>query len=482
MSEFDKEYISDSSENSDAVEAFEDFEMTAQEVEAAQKAVEKVEAAAEEEAEDATEEIQADEDTAEEVDATEEATVAEEMETDEDTAQEVEEAEAETEEAVEEIEADEDTAEEAETADAVEEIEADEDTAEEAETEDAAEEIEANEDTAEEAEAEDAAEEIEADEETETADAVEEAEEVDTAEEIEEVEEVEEEYPVIVAVSDSTEDVDEETEKDDESDTEEVDEDDYLDYNDDPRPKKLVSGKTAVITMLTACLVTICVIAGAFWLGVTMKKDIGVSVVSYTDRFNACDTQTFTLGQLMGIDLISMSDADYTLSAKDISDFKNGQTIKKFSNLVNIQANTRFGKIVSMDITFDPALNDLANPSAMYMVLLGNAMSGLYENVNNSDTAFVAAYNALVSNCYLAPKKGSDVYMYTINDIAIYADYSKMAKTGLRSDVTIHIENKNPDIINPEKLDFSWIPFNFSSDKKASEGTASPSDVSPSEK
>ena len=384
MSEFDKEYISGSSQDSDTVEAFEDFEITAQEVEAAQKAVEEVEAAAEAE-EDAAEEIEAEED--------------------------------------------------------------------------AAEEIEAEEDAAEEIEAED-----------------------DAAEEIEEVEEVEDEFPIMIAASGSTEDDDEETEDTDESDTEEVDEDDYLDYNDAPRPKKLVSGKTAVITMLTTCLVTICVIAGAFWLGVTMKKDIGVSVVSYTDRFNACDTKVFTLGQLMGIELVSMSDADYTLSAKDISDFKNGQTIKKFSNLVNIQANTRFGKIVSMDITFDPALNDLENPSAMYMVLLGNAISGLYPNVNSSDTAFVAAYSVLVTNCYQAPKKGSEVYMYTMDDIAIYADYSKMAKTGLRSDVTIHIENKDPDIIDTEKLDFSWIPFDFSSDPKPGEGTASPSDVSPSDK
>ena len=384
MSEFDKEYISGSSQDSDTVEAFEDFEITAQEVEAAQKAVEEVEAAAEAE-EDAAEEIEAEED--------------------------------------------------------------------------AAEEIEAEEDAAEEIEAED-----------------------DAAEEIEEVEEVEDEFPIMIAASGSTEDDDEKTEDTDESDTEEVDEDDYLDYNDAPRPKKLVSGKTAVITMLTTCLVTICVIAGAFWLGVTMKKDIGVSVVSYTDRFNACDTKVFTLGQLMGIELVSMSDADYTLSAKDISDFKNGKKKKKFSNLVNIQANTRFGKIVSMDITFDPALNDLENPSAMYMVLLGNAISGLYPNVNSSDTAFVAAYSVLVTNCYQAPKKGSEVYMYTMDDIAIYADYSKMAKTGLRSDVTIHIENKDPDIIDTEKLDFSWIPFDFSSDPKPGEGTASPSDVSPSDK
>ena len=450
MSEFDKEYISGSSQDSDTVEAFEDFEITAQEVEAAQKAVEEVEAAAEAE-EDAAEKIEVEDDAAEEIEAAEDT--AEEIEVEEDTVEEIEVED----DAAEEIEAEDDAAQEIEEVeDAAEEIEAEDDAAEEIEAEDdAAEEIEAEDDAAEEIEAED-----------------------DAAEEIEAVEE----FPIMIAASGSTQDDDEETEDTDESDTEEVDEDDYLDYNDAPRPKKLVSGKTAVITMLTTCLVTICVIAGAFWLGVTMKKDIGVSVVSYTDRFNACDTKVFTLGQLMGIELVSMSDADYTLSAKDISDFKNGQTIKKFSNLVNIQANTRFGKIVSMDITFDPALNDLENPSAMYMVLLGNAISGLYPNVNSSDTAFVAAYSVLVTNCYQAPKKGSEVYMYTMDDIAIYADYSKMAKTGLRSDVTIHIENKDPDIIDTEKLDFSWIPFDFSSDPKAGEGTASPSDVSPSDK
>ena len=281
----------------------------------------------------------------------------------------------------------------------------------------------------------------------------------------------------------SASELSEETDTDDSEEAEEtaeeaVDEDDYLDYDDSPRSKKIVSGKAAVITMLVTCFVTIALIVGAVWLGITMKKDIGVTVASYSDRFNACDTNDFALSSLLGTQPISMSDKECTLSTDDISALKSGKTVKKFNDMVNIKADTRFGKIVSMDITYDSSVDKEQSPSVTCMVLFGNTLSGLFDSITNSDSAFISAYTALVQKSAPAPQKGSEVYVYRSDKgISIYADYSKMAKTGKYSDVMLHIENTDPDYIHTKELDFSWLPFDFSSDKsKTSDSTTSPSD------
>ena len=272
------------------------------------------------------------------------------------------------------------------------------------------------------------------------------------------------------------------TEQDEENENqeaaEEVSDDDYLDYDDTPRPKKIISGKAAVITMIVTGVVTIALIVGAVWMGITLKRDIGVTVASYSDRFNACSTKDFTLGELIGVELVSMSDESCTLSQNEINDLKAGKTVTKFNNLMNIKADTRLGKIVSMDITYDESLNEQKNPSVICMVLLGNALSGLFENIDSSDKAFITAYTALVEKCYPATEKGSDVYVYDAdNGISVYVDYSAMSKTGAYSDVMIHIENKDPNYIDTNKLDFSWLPFDFSSkDAKSADETTSPSD------
>ena len=319
----------------------------------------------------------------------------------------------------------------------------------------------------------------------------------DDAPETEEDEEADEEFDIMSSVESlENEEADEEAEASEgESDSTngdeaqvisgEVEEDDYLDYDDTPAPKKLVSGKTAVITMVTTCVVTICLIAGAFWFGTAVKRDMGISLVSYTDRFNACDTENFTMGSMFNVELVSMSDKDYTFSAEDISALKKGNAVGKFNDLVNIQAKTRFGKIVSMDITFDSKLDKLPNPSASYMLILGNALSGLFDDVKTGDNAFIKAYNVLVTGAQPAVGKGTEVYVFKSDDFSIYADYSTMAKTQNHSDVSIHIESANPDYIDAKKLDFSWIPFDFSSDKPA-QNTASDtqpvsSEVSPTD-
>ena len=312
------------------------------------------------------------------------------------------------------------------------------------------------------------AEEAETVEEAEEAETVEEAEEAETVEEAEEAETVEETEEAAGTVEEADED---ET-------VEEVDEDDYLDYDDSPRPKTIVSGKAALITMLVTCFVTIGLIVGAVWMGLTVKRDIGVTVASFSDRFNACNTNQFALGAMLGADPVSMSDEECSLSEEDIAALKRGNTISKFNNMLNIKADIRLGKIVSMDITYDPSVNDQVKPSVTCILLLGNVMSGLSDGIKSSDNAFITAYTALVEKCVPAPKKGSEVYVYNSEDgIALYACYSKMAETGSYSDVTYRIESQNPDYINTENLDFSWLPFDFSSDKaKSSENTASPSD------
>ncbi len=559
MSEFDNEYTAGAYERNEAVEAFDDFEMSGEEmadvetaeevfdtvevpddiegVQAAVEAVEQVEAEAvdeqpeviEEVAEEAVEQPEVIEEVAEE--AVEEPEVVEEVA--EAAVEQPEVVEEITEEAVEEPEVVEEVAEAAVeqpevveeiTEEAVEDPEVVEEVAEAAVeqpevveeiTEEADEQPEVVEEVAEEADEQpEVIEEIaeEADEQPEVIEEV--AEEADEQPEV--IEEIAEEaveeneeigvseeneveidiMSTIIALENAAGDSNENqeaadaeesyaevnTEQDEENENqeaaEEVSDNDYLDYDDTPRPKKIISGKAAVITMIVTGVVTIALIVGAVWMGITLKRDIGVTVASYSDRFNACSTKDFTLGELIGVELVSMSDESCTLSQNEIKDLKAGKTVTKFNNLMNIKADTRLGKIVSMDITYDESLNEQKNPSVICMVLLGNALSGLFENIDSSDKAFITAYTALVEKCYPATEKGSDVYVYDAdNGISVYVDYSAMSKTGAYSDVMIHIENKDPNYIDTNKLDFSWLPFDFSSkDAKSADETTSPSD------
>ena len=500
MSEFDKENTFDSAEKNEAVEAFDDFEMSIDDTEASAESVEvfdeieDVMAAVE-----AVEEVESiredefDQETSEEPVEDEETDEPEEpMEVDEEDEEDEELIEAvEADEEVEEVEDDEEPAEaveaveDEEPAEAVEEVEEDEEPAE------ADEAVEDDEEPAETDEA------VEEDEEPiEAVEKVEEDEE--PIEAVEKVEDDEEEIDIMSAVaaldacadnqydsaeiiseeeflSDTPEVVDDEsaqTEDDSEKseDAEESDEDDYLDYDDIPRPKKTVSGKTALITMLVTGIVTICLIVGAVILGIICKKDTGVSVISYSDKFNACDTNSFSLGQMMGAGLVSMSDAECSLSNEEITALKKGKTVTKFNKMLNLKADTRFGKIVSMDISFNSELNEQKESGITCMMLLGNAMSGFMDNIDSSDQAFITAYKILVEGSYPAANKGDRVYVYKTDDIAVYSDYSKMTESNDFSALTVHIENKDPKYIDTEKLDFSWLPFDFSSDKNSADG------------
>ena len=477
------EEVEDDEEPAEAVEAVEDEEPAeaVEEVEEDEEPIEAVEAAEDEEPAEAVEEVEEVEEPAEaveEVEDEEPAEAVEEVEDDEKPAEAVEEVE--DEESAEAVEAVEDE----ESAEAVEEVE----------DEEPAEAVEAVEDDEEPAEADEA---VEDDEEpAETDEAVEEDEE--PIEAVEKVEDDEEEIDIMSAVaaldacadnqydsaeiiseeeflSDTPEVVDDEsaqTEDDSEKseDAEESDEDDYLDYDDIPRPKKTVSGKTALITMLVTGIVTICLIVGAVILGIICKKDTGVSVISYSDKFNACDTNSFSLGQMMGAGLVSMSDAECSLSNEEITALKKGKTVTKFNKMLNLKADTRFGKIVSMDISFNSELNEQKESGITCMMLLGNAMSGFMDNIDSSDQAFLTAYKILVEGSYPAANKGDRVYVYKTDDIAVYSDYSKMTESNDFSALTVHIENKDPKYIDTEKLDFSWLPFDFSSDKNSADG------------
>ena len=550
MSEFDKENTFDSAEKNEAVEAFDDFEMSLDDTEAsaesvevfdeiedvmaAVEAVEEVESIREDEfdqetseepvedeetdepeepmevdeedeedeelieAVEADEEVEDDEEPAEAVEAAEEdeepIETVEEVEEFEEPAEAVEEPAEAVEEPAEAVEEVEEVEEPAEAVEAVEEVE------EPAEAVEAVEEVEEPAEAVEEVEDEEPAEADEAveddEEPAETDEAVEEDEE--PIEAVEKVEDDEEEIDIMSAVaaldacadnqydsaeiiseeeflSDTPEVVDDEsaqTEDDSEKseDAEESDEDDYLDYDDIPRPKKTVSGKTALITMLVTGIVTICLIVGAVILGIICKKDTGVSVISYSDKFNACDTNSFSLGQMMGAGLVSMSDAECSLSNEEITALKKGKTVTKFNKMLNLKADTRFGKIVSMDISFNSELNEQKESGITCMMLLGNAMSGFMDNIDSSDQAFLTAYKILVEGSYPAANKGDRVYVYKTDDIAVYSDYSKMTESNDFSALTVHIENKDPKYIDTEKLDFSWLPFDFSSDKNSADG------------
>ena len=537
MSEFDKENTFDSAEKNEAVEAFDDFEMSLDDTEAsaesvevfdeiedvmaAVEAVEEVESIREDEFDQETSEepvedeetdepeepMEVDEEDEEDEELIEAVEADEEVEDDEEPAEAVEAAEEDEEpiETVEEVEEFEEPAEAVEEpAEAVEEpaeaVEEVEEVEEPAEAVEAVEEVEEPAEAVEEVEDEEPAEADEAvEDDEEPAETDEEAEDdEEPAEAVEKVEDDEEEIDIMSAVaaldacadnqydsaeiiseeeflSDTPEVVDDEsaqTEDDSEKseDAEESDEDDYLDYDDIPRPKKTVSGKTALITMLVTGIVTICLIVGAVILGIICKKDTGVSVISYSDKFNACDTNSFSLGQMMGAGLVSMSDAECSLSNEEITALKKGKTVTKFNKMLNLKADTRFGKIVSMDISFNSELNEQKESGITCMMLLGNAMSGFMDNIDSSDQAFLTAYKILVEGSYPAANKGDRVYVYKTDDIAVYSDYSKMTESNDFSALTVHIENKDPKYIDTEKLDFSWLPFDFSSDKNSADG------------
>ena len=534
MSEFDKENTFDSFNKSEAVEAFEDFEMSLDDIEAssetvevfdeiesvmaAVEAVEEVEAVREDETDEEAYVFETTEETDKAVEffgvdekanrsensfETDEA-IDQPEETDQD-AEEFEEAEEPVEEA-EELDETEEPVQDAEELDETEEPVEDAEELEEAEepVEDA-EELDETEEPVEDAEELDETEEpVEGAEELdETEEPVEDAEELDETEEAVEDEDKSEidimsTVMALEACADnqddsanvldkdefSSEDLeivdDESTETENNNEksefADEYDEDDYLDYDDHPRPKKTVSGKAALITMLVTGIVTICLIVGAFWMGLTVNKDIGITVASYSDRFNACDTNSFYLAQLMGASFVSMSDTECTLSNEEINALKKGNTVTKFNNMMNLKADTRFGKIVSMDISFNPELDEQKEPGITCMVLLGNAMSGLKDNIDTSDKAFLEAYNAIVNYSSPAPKKGDRVYVYHSDGISFYTDYSKMEGPNKYSDLQVHVENQDPKYIDTEKLDFSWLPFDFSSDKKTDDAAVSPSD------
>ena len=541
MSEFEKENQSGAFEKNDAVEAFEDFEMSQDEMDASadtyevfdeieetEEYTETTEPIAEseefdefiEEADEFDEETEADdepeevEEPVEETDEPDEETeAANEPEEVEEPVEETDEPDEEIE-TVDESEVVEESAEDADDSDAVE--AADEPEEVEEPVEEADEEIESEaSDEPEEVvesveEADNADEEIESeasDEPEEVVESVVDADEDETA--LFDTEKSEDEIDIMStimaleagtaaeheeaanlqseekAVFDELEEVDEEaveeaveedsTEEEAET-ADETDEDDYLDYDDTARPKKSVSGRAALITMLVTAFVTIGIIVGVVWFALTVNKDIGVTVVSYSDKFNACDTNSFYLGQVMGVSFVSMSDEECTLSAEEVSALKKGETVTKFNKMMNLKAETRFGKIVSMDISFNPELNQQKESSMTCMILLGNAMSGLMEGIDSSDKAFIEAYKALVEASVPAPQKGDKVYVYKVGNVAMYTDYSKMSVSNDFADLKVHIEHSEPKYIDAGKLDFSWLPFDLSSDKKSDSAAVSQSD------
>ena len=490
MSEFDNEYKSDSFEKGEAVEAFEDFELSQDELDASSETYEVFDEIDDYEEYDQNEEPEAADDPEEFVEDPEEF-----VEDPEEAVEEPEEAVEDPEEAV--VEPEEVVEEPEEVVEEPEEI-----------IEDPEEIIEEPEETVEEPVeiVEEPEEVVEVPEEADESDwAVEEAEEVDETvffpgEPDDEDEEIDimstiialengaanqkEEMDILDSEETGSDDIEEIEDEEPVSDdtyeksesTDENEDDDYLDYDNDSRSKKIVSGKAALITMLVTGIVTIGLIVAVVWMGITVNRDIGITVASYSDRFNACDTNSFSLGQVMGATIISMSDEDCTLSKKEINALKNGDTVTKFHNMMNIKADTRFGKIVTMDFSFTPVLNEQKEPGITSIVLLGNAMSGLIKNIDTSDKAFLVAYKALLENSVPVAEKGNKVFVYKNDDISIYTDLSDMKNADDYSGLKVHIENKEPKFIDTDKLDFSWLPFNLSSDKSKTDTTVSQSD------
>ena len=461
------------------VEAAEDVAEEAMEKAAETAELEKAteETEAEEESEEAAEEIEAEEESEEadeEIESEEESEeVAEETEAEEESEEADEETEAEeeeSEEAAEETEAEEESEEVAEETEAEEESE---EAAEETEAEEKSE--EADEETEAEKESEEDDEETEAEEESEEADGETEAEEESEEDDEEtEAEEESEEDDEETEAEEESEEADEETESEEESEEadEDFDDDDYLDYDEDEtRPKKIVSGKTATVTMLITFCVSILVVVGAFLFGSKFQRSMNVGIVSYTDRFNSCRTNDFSYGSMLGIDTVSYSDEECTFTDKDIKDLKSGKTVTKFDGMVNIAANVRFGKLVSMDITFNSKIDDTENPSGYYTLLAGNAISGLVPDIDTSDYGFMLAYTVL---SYSVPVEGrEDVYMYQVDDMNFYVDYSKAMDTQSVKDISIHVESAKPHYIDTSSIDTSWLPWNKESDSNVSGSDAS---------
>ena len=409
MSEFEKENIPDLSENGESVEAFDEFEMN-------------IEDAGEVEDSEEVEEIE----DSEEAEETEDSEEAEEVE-DSEEVEEVEDSEE-----VEEVE-DSEEVEEVEDSEEVEEVE-DSEEIEEAEEAEEAEEIEDSEE----------AEEIEAAEE-------EPLELIGNPDELEEISSISAAYAALNAMKMNDAEDDDEYYGDEDSD------------EGTSRSKKSVSGKAAVITMLLTLLVTVGLIVTAFWLGFTMQKDMGISVVSYADKFNACDFRDNHIGQAFNIELVSFSDEEFVLSRDEINDMKHSKTISKFNDLVSITTNSRFGQIVSMDIEFDEKIDELDAPQAESILLLGYILSGIVDDVKNGDIAFYVGYYTQYYS-YPAPDKGENIRVsFYNNGIAVYLDFSQFMQTNKLSDIKIHIEAQDTKILDPDKLDFSWIPFDFSS-------------------
>ncbi|MGN0474392.1 MAG: hypothetical protein ACI4IJ_04815, partial [Acutalibacteraceae bacterium] len=265
------------------------------------------------------------------------------------------------------------------------------------------------------------------------------------------------------AEADTSEDEEDETEESCEDaapEIETVDEDDYLDYDDDEkvkRPKKIVSGRAAVVTMLLTFLAMIGITAGIFAFLTYYQKPMELLLVSYTDRFNACDTNSFAYSAMLGLDNVSYSDAEMTLSKNDIKALSSGKTVTKFNGMADITADVRFGKLVSIDFTFSDELNNAANPSGYYMMLAGNVMSGLADGVINSDYGFMFAYSIISYATAVTGKE--DVYCYQIDDMNIYVDYTDAVATGLLSKLKIHVERADPHYIDWSEVDFSWLPW-----------------------
>ena len=452
------------------IELVEDTDVTDEAEEIAEETDESEEAAEEtDEAEEVAEETDESEEVAEETDESEE--VAEETDEAEEVAEETDEAEEVAEETDEAEEVDEDTDESEEVA---EETDESEEVAEDTdESEEVAEETDESEEVAEETdESEEVAEET--DESEEVAEDTDEEDEFDfidddtPIEEIhfenerdsEEVVDLFEEAAAAETDTEDDEDEEEEDSEDEEPEIETVDEDDYLDYDDDDRPKrpkKIVSGKAAVVTMLFTFLAMIGITAGIFAFLTYYQKPMELSLVSYTDRFNKCDANSFAYSALLGLGDVSYSDAEMTLSSDDVKALSSGKTVTKFNGMANITADVRFGKLVSMDFTFSDELNNAENPSGYYMMLAGNVMSGLADGVVSSDYGFMFAYSVI---SYATAVSGQEnIYCYQIEDMKIYVDYTDAVTTGLLSKLKIHVEKADPHYIDWSEVDLSWLPW-----------------------
>ena len=283
----------------------------------------------------------------------------------------------------------------------------------------------------------------------------------DEVTEVEEAAEDEDEVSEVEEDADIEDDEAEASENDDVDDSDDeigVDEDDYLDYDEDEvRPKKIVSGKAAVVTMLLTFLGSVLVIVGAFLFATRFQRSMDVTFVSYTDRFNSCRTNDFSYGEMLGIGTVSYSDKEASLSKEDIKALKSGKTITKFDGMVNITSKVRFGKVVSLDIGFNPSINDTSNPTGYFALLAGNALSGLIPGIETSDNGFMAAYTII--NYSVPTYDNVNLYCYRTEDMSFYLDYSKASETQQLNDLVLHVESTTPHYLDDSVIDTSWLPW-----------------------